>query len=373
MCGYVVWQALVMASFFLLTAAGRGGAADRVIPAHLGWHELPSTALRSVCPPNRFGDSDYPFFEECKSITAAWNSAVMDTRRNRLVVWGGGHTDYLGNELYALDLRSLTVSRLTDPGLPLATSGCPEALVNGTQPNARHTYDALAYIEHVDRLWTFSGSLSPCGFFGTGTWTFDFGSNAWEKRTPKGETPMGGPGIVSAYDPVSGKVFLDDGTYFYSYDFAGDRYERLAGSNGIGYHSTAVIDPIRRKFVIVGAGRVHVYDIAKTGGFFGPSRRILGTKGGDPVVRSIYPGLAFDPVTGRIVAWNGGDTVYSLDLETAKWAPITYPGGPGRAMPNGTYKRWSYAPGSGVFAVINAMTGNAFTFRLTPMPEAPGR
>jgi hypothetical protein len=184
---------------------------------------------------------------------------------------------------------------------------------------------------------------------------------------------MGGPGIVSAYDPVSGKVFLDDGTYFYSYDFAGDRYERLAGSNGIGYHSTAVIDPIRRKFVIVGAGRVHVYDIAKTGGFFGPSRRILGTKGGDPVVRSIYPGLAFDPVTGRIVAWNGGDTVYSLDLETAKWAPITYPGGPGRAMPNGTYKRWSYAPGSGVFAVINAMTGNAFTFRLTPMPEAPGR
>lgn len=373
MFSHLVRKGLVLAALVLLVTAPPAGATDGVLPAHLGWHELPGTALRTICPPNGFGGSDYSFHDYCRNVTAAWNSAVMDTRRNRLVVWGGGHSDYLGNELYALDVAAQKITRLTDPGLPVAKAGCPESIANDTQPNARHTYDALAYIEHADRLWTFSGSLSPCGFFGSGTWTFDFGNRTWEQRRPKGDIPIPGPGIVSAYDPNTGKVFLDDGRNFYSYDVDRDRYEHLGGSNGIGYHSTAVIDPVRRKFVIVGAGRVHVYDVAKTGGFFGPRRRILGTKGGDPIVESSYPGLAFDPVSGRIVAWNGGDTVYSLDLEAATWTPITYPNGPGRAMPNGTYKRWSYAPGSGVFTVVNAMTGNAFTLRLAPALETPAR
>lgn len=356
----------------LLAGAGAvSGAAAQDIPPALGWHELPGTTLQTVCPPNNFNGSGYDFYDSCRNVTRAWNSAVMDTRRNRLIVWGGGHGDYLGNEVYALDLKPLKVSRLTDPGLPLPRgTDCPEALVNGTQPNSRHTYDAIAYIEHADRMWAVSGALAPCGAFAKGTWTLDLGTLAWEPRTPKGDNPIAGSGIVSAYDPVSGKVYLDDGEYFYSYDFKGDRYERLSGSNGIGYHSTAVIDPVRRKFVIVGGGRVHVYDIAKTGGFLGPSRRILSTKGGDPIVGSVYPGLAFEPVTGRIVAWNGGDTVYSLELETGVWTPTPYPGGPGPAIRRGTYKRWSYSASSGVFVVVNMMTSNAFAFRLTPPPAA---
>ncbi len=352
------------------------GASESVgqTPLSLGWHELPGTALRAFCPPNGFGKSGYDFYDSCRNVTAAWNSAVMDTRRNRLVVWGGGHSDYLGNELYAVDLGSLKASRLTDPGVPVSENGCPESIVNDTQPNSRHTYDGIAYLEDVDRMWVFSGSLAPCGYFAKGTWTFDFATLTWERRAPKGTMPTAGPGIVSAYDPRTGLVFLDDGDSFYAYDFKRDRYERLSQSSGIGYHSTAVIDPVRRKFVIVGTGRVHVYDINQPRSFFGPSRRILATKGGEPLVKSIYPGLAYDPVTERIVGWNGGDTVYSLDLETAIWTPITHPGGPGPALPNGTFKRWSYSAVSRAFVLVNAMTSNAFIFRLTPVstPGEPG-
>lgn len=365
---------LVLISVLLVGAVAVSGAAAQDIPPALGWHELPGTTLRAVCPPNNFNGSSYDFYDSCRMVTMAWNSAVMDTRRNRLIVWGGGHGDYLGNEVYAVDLQPLKVSRLTDPGLPLpkGKGDCPEAIVNGTQPNSRHTYDAIAYIEHADRMWAVSGALAPCGSFGKGTWTLDLGTLTWEPRNPKGDNPIAGSGIVSAYDPSTGKVFLDDGAYFYSYDFKEDRYERLSGSNGIGYHSTAVIDPVRKQFVIVGGGRVHVYAIAKTGGLLGPSRRILSTKGGDPIVGSSYPGLAFDPVTGRIVAWNGGDTVYSLELETGVWTPMTYPGGPGPALRRGTYKRWSYSAASGVFVVVNMMTSNAFAFRLSPPPPAGG-
>src|SRR5882724_309805 len=86
-----------------LTQAQTGG-----IPSTLGWYEIPNTKLRSVCPPNGFGGSGYAFADNCWTVLEAWNSAAMDTARNRLIIWGGGHSDYSGNEIYALDLNTLS-------------------------------------------------------------------------------------------------------------------------------------------------------------------------------------------------------------------------------------------------------------------------
>jgi hypothetical protein len=335
-----------------------------------GWHELPNTQLRAVCPPNGFGGSDYGFSDNCHNVIEAWNSAIMDTRRNRLVLWGGGHTDYLGNDLYAVDLTTHRVSRITDPGLPVVRTACAEALVNGTQANARHTYDALAYMEHVDRMFVFGGSLSECGSFSNATWTFSFANMTWERRNPSGPIPRADPGVVSAYDATSGRVFLHDSSYFYSYNFSNDRYERLSGHNNIDYHMTAVIDPVRRKFVVVGAGQVYTYDLGRRNMFF--DRQTLATKGGDPIVNSVYPGLAYDPTSDRILAWNGGDTVYSLNLDSKTWTAMTYPGGPGEAPRNGTFKRWSYSHTSGVFVLVNRMNQNTYLFRPAQGSASPG-
>src|SRR5690242_11848965 len=125
--------------------------------SEVGWHEIPNTSIRAVCPPNGFGGSSYAFRDDCNNITAAWNSAMMDTKRNRLIVWGGGHNDYLGNELYSLELDHFKLTRLTDPAVPVNSTGCEEALADGTQPNSRHTYDAVTYIEHADRLFVYGG------------------------------------------------------------------------------------------------------------------------------------------------------------------------------------------------------------------------
>lgn len=366
---------LTVRSVVLLLLTAALPASAQTLPRTLGWYEFPDTAFQRVCPPNGFGNSEYAFADNCRYVTEAWNSAVMDTRRNRLIVWGGGHADYYGNELYALDVNSLKIQRLTDPGLPVSQAGCPESIAKDTQANTRHTYDAIAYMENVDRMWVFGGSLTPCGFFGRGTWTFDFGTLTWERRHPSGDIPSAVPGIVSAYDPKTGKVFLHDNLYLYAYDFTRDRYERLMGPAPIDYHTTGVLDPVRRKFIVVGGGSVHVYDVGRTSLFGG--RRTPKTTGGDAIVNSDYPGLAYDPVTDRIVAWNGGDSVYSLNLETNTWTAVTYPNGPGNAHVNGTYKRWSYSPTSGIFVLVNGMGRNAYGFRLTlptgsiPEPTAP--
>ena len=47
-----------------------------------------------------------------------------------------GTVTYFGNELYALSLSDSTMSRLNDPGLPLAGE-CSSSTANGTQPGSR--------------------------------------------------------------------------------------------------------------------------------------------------------------------------------------------------------------------------------------------
>ena len=358
-------QALATAAVALLGSSltRPARALAQRLPPGFGWHRLPNTKLRAVCPPADFGGSGYDFRSSCTGVTEAWNSAAMDTRRNRLVIWGGGHNDYHGNELYALDLGSLSMERLNDPGLPLALSSCPEAVADGTQPNSRHTYDGIAYVEHADSMFAFGGSLSSCGFFSTTTWMYRFESSKWERRKPAGPTPRPDPGVVTAYDPVTKNVFVHDLVSLYAYDPTADRYERLSGGREIDYHATAVLDPVRRKLLVIGNREAYIYDVGSKSWHM---RRSLRTRGGDRIVNSVYPGLAHDPDRDRIVAWNGGDTVYSLDLEAGVWTPITYPGGPGEAHETGTYKRWSYSRASGVFVVVNSVDRDAYVLRLPP-------
>jgi len=289
----------------------------------------------------------------------------MDTTRNRLIVWGGGHSDYSGNELYALDLNNLSITRLTAPGVPVA-SACPESIVNGTQPNSRHTYDGIEYMPNVDRLWIFGGSLATCGYANQGTWMFSFSTNQWENKNPTGTLPRGDLGIVSAYDPNTGKVFVHDSLDLYAYDSNTNSYQKLTNNGtGIDYHMTAAIDPKRKKFVIIGGtgtngGGVVTYDIGSGSSY---ARQRPSTSGGAGVINTSSPGLAYDPVSDRMVAWNGGNTVYSLNLDTNTWTGVSYSGGPA-AVSAGTFGRWQYSPVSDVFVSINDADLNATIFRL---------
>jgi len=342
------------------------------IPDTLGWYQIPNTKLRTVCAAEN-GFPEVWATEGCSGITADWSSGVFDTKRNRLIITGGGHDGYAGNELYALDLNNLTMTRLTDPGLPLAY--CTEFTANGTQPASRHTYDGLAYMPNVDRLFMQSG-YTWCNGSSAGvsdaTWTFDFATNKWQLMNPNGTTPDSwtngttfSKAIImdTAYDPNTGKVFVDDLQYLYSYDLSANSYTRYDNSQqGINYHTTAVIDPKRKKFVMLGAGDAWIIDIGPTSTY---AIQPLTTSGGSAIINSDYPGLAYDPVSDRIVAWNGGNTVYSLNLDTNVWTSATYTGGPA-AMANGTYKRWSYSPALNLFVSYNSVDSNGYAFRLTP-------
>ncbi|HVJ17456.1 MAG TPA: hypothetical protein VM686_18645 [Polyangiaceae bacterium] len=347
------------------TAGGEGGQGDPSggtgpvvvnLPEGKGWLELAGTELSSVCACND-GFPEVCANSGCGGIFS-WSSGAYDSLRERLIVFGGGHSDYFGNELYALSLSDLTMTRLTDPGLPLAPD-CAPSTAEGTQPSSRHTYDTLLYVEHADRLFVFGGSMPPCGYLSQDTWTYSFADQVWEPHEPSGPIPNAVPGIAGDYDPISQKIFLHDDAALYSYDLEQDAFELLLENDAIDYHLSGVIDPVSRKLVLVGAGSVYTYDLD------GDHTRVtLATTGGDSIVGSSYPGLAYDADNARIVAWNGGDSAFSLELESGEWTALTSPNGPGAANETGTYKRWRYVPGQSSFVLVNGPNQNGYLFRL---------
>lgn len=352
----------------LSRCVGRSGGCI-TSPTGAGWHELPGTTLRAVCAAEH-GFEEVWGVEGCAGITADWSGGAYDSARNRLIIWGGGHNGYYGNELYALDLDDSALTRLNDPGLPIGDyTNCQEAVANGTQANSRHTYDGVEYIPTTDELFVFGGALA-CGIgtFGRDTWTFNFASMTWHRLQPSGPLPAAVPGIVTAFDPITGLIFLHDTMALYTFDPASKAYTQVSDATGIGYHLTATIDPVRRLFVIAGwdstqqAGRVYTYDISDVTG--GSARQIheLGTTGGATVIDQGYPGLAYDSVRARIVGWAGGDTAYSLDPDTGTWTPLAYSGGPGQQLQNGTMGRWQYASGSGAFVYYGSVDANGYLF-----------
>ena len=253
-CGLFV----VIVEFFLFL----NSAHSQSIPTTLGWYQLPNTSLRTVCPPNGFGGSSYSFTAYCNGVTAAWNGGVFDSNRNRLIIWGGGHNDYYGNEVYALDLNNLTMSRITNPGLPIATS-CSETIA-GNQPNSRHTYNGLSYMANVGRMFVNGGSLScSTSSRSTATWTFDLANNQWQNMNPSGTIPDYWEGRISDFDPNTGKVFVHDTIQMSSYSPQTNSFTRHTNSyGGIDYHMTGVVDPVRKRFYAFGGNQQWMWDIS---------------------------------------------------------------------------------------------------------------
>src|SRR5262249_3862293 len=158
-------------------------------------------------------------------------------------------------------------------------------------------------------------------------------------------------GIVTAYDPNTGKVFLHDSLNLFAYSPANNAYEQLTNNdsgNSIDYHMSATIDPKRKKFVILGGGQAWIYDISGNKFTLKP---LIGT-GGSAIVNAGYPGLAYSSTRDRIVAWKGGDTVYELNLDTNSWTSTSYSGGPSAAR-WGVFGHWQYSPTLDVFVTVS--------------------
>ncbi len=334
----------------------------------LGWCDLANTKLASVCP----DATKFNLGGSCGGVISAWGSGLTDLPRDRLLFWGGGHSDYNGNEIYSLNLNDLTLTRLNDPSPP---ADCAETLSDG-RPAARHTYDGLSFMEDLGLVYMYGGATACTNADGTtawlsqATWTLDPSSLAWTRKDPTSGGPAQNPDCcdyisASDYDPDTHAVYMVEESNVWRYDSGSNAYMLLNTGNGIDYHETAVVDRAHHLLLVFGGGQVWAINLA-AGSDYSPQDWSAQVTGCDALAGAGYPAVAFDSSQNLVVGWAGGGTVYTFDATTKACTSHSFSGGPGDAQENGTGGRFRYFPNLNVFALVNDWQQDAFVLRLTP-------
>lgn len=346
------------------------------------WYELPSSKLRPLCAPESFGVKGVM---GCTAAISAWSGGTWDPLHRKFLIWGGGHNDYWGNEVYAFDLRTGQWERLTDPS-PGPFDQDP--LADGN-PVSRHTYDGLTYITHADRFFGHGGSRAKDGNGTSLTWAFDVGARVWQNRAPTTAGP-GGYSLTATYDPASKLVFTRSTKNLQVYDYDQNSWTVLEGFGfaplwpryEVSGDKSSTIDTKRGLFWSVGSGDVLVWDIAakalvteswKTtgGGAYSNAARIGGhseqlfESGGGDIFDAGAPGFDYDSKMDQIVAWKGG-AAYVLDLASKSWSIKSATGAPTQPVSHGSFGRFAYLPHVNVFILINGVDANVTFYKNGP-------
>lgn len=321
------------------------------------WHEVPDSRLVDVAP-----DPIPRGVEGVKGVMNDWSGGAFDTRRERLLVWGGGHAGYAGNEIYAFDIATSRWSIVWGPTPNeqiQPKGGSFETYLDG-MPSARHTYDNIDYDPVHDALWSNDGSLWRTGTGSFGTWRFRFETGVWERLA---DAPRKNLFAQTGYDPVEKIMIKRENRGVYHYDLAADRWHKTTPGIWSHWHLNGEMHPVARKLVMVGGGRLEIYDLR--------TKKVTAVEstGATQILDSKAPGLAYHPPSGRIVAWSGGANLYALEVGDKRyhWSLIeARPGSavPGEPNPKGTYGRFRYVPSIDAFVLVNTVGTNVFLFRL---------
>lgn len=394
------------------------------LPAGYGWHRLPNTQMRkSVClgdvPDGMYRDAtmtattEYTF--NCNQFIP-WSGAAADDLHHRLIVWGGGHSDYAGNEVSVLNLDGTPAwERFTPPTMPVPYiwdgkhwEGLKPyflrphdggTYVAGSSPSSRHTYNGLQYVPSQNKLYSFGGSVANGGFLSAEVWTLDMSTRKWTMLGPPFSQSPGYP--TTAYDPNNGHIVMHDKNWsLFDYDPENNKWRTINRSIHVDDGTTAAIDPINHLFVVVGAGgtpgntgypsvpRGHTLQVFSLSS---GNVQIWTNNGCDLIYRN--GGLAWDSALGLMVGYpGGGNQIYLLNTSTKpidtpfgsvpshKCLDVTVstnaspqsggdfpqdPEGTGHQGNLGVFGRFRYFPSLDVFVVVNSRDHDAWILRLT--------
>jgi hypothetical protein len=310
-----------------------------------------------------------------------YSGGFWDEDRQELGVWGGGHGDYPGNEVCVFSLlteawrcgpQSPYLWAASNPG-PAETQ---DALPDGT-PAARHTYSSLARVNLPgwDGFFVHGGSLWQGGYPVNGTWFYHRDTGRWERLPPRplwGESDYSATSLATraVYDPVSRTVLVVAKNVNAAFDFTTKTWEWKGQGGGGDQEQGIAFDPERRILVILGSPRTtanntQVWDTSTT-----PWTRKPGpAAAAPPGVRDWGPGLIFDPVGKRYIAYYGGRNLWALDRDTWQWGQLQATGAdPGPAYNVGTFGRFQYVRSLNGLVVINSIDSNVFYFQLGGAP-----
>jgi len=371
--------------------------------------------------------------QKVENAVSAWSGGALDPvpGRERLLVWGGGHADYAGNEIYAFDLNSLSWQRLTEPVLskkyitedkdhqyeehyhraweldfdPLETCGyygptVPASIpdehflvdnagqllglmdpqychlydeyLDKQQPRARHTYNYLQYVPALDSFCSIGGG----GLYKGGQKKisnvdcYNFTSARWERHA--------NVGVDNAVPSSNGFTAVDGAGDVWSHSRDGQlaRWNVRSDSwtphadlpNSIPGVHRGTADIDTSRNVLVRTGNGKTILWDLNQPDIPPTKP--STSGDKGAESGENPGFIFHPSAGLFVGWDGGRDVYTFDLADNRWQRIACSGAnPGSTPGTGTYGRFRYIPSKNAFVVVNGVEENVFILK-SPLAAA---
>jgi hypothetical protein len=367
-------QLAAVISMLSISVATQAQVLDLVRAApEASWLNVNLNSISSVWTPPEHRNDYQTQGDEMNRIVGAWSSFAWDSSRSSLIIYGGGHANYGGNDVYTWNGSTLLWERSSLPSLLNVTEVGPGYRyafpVDGSMnaPASAHTYDNTVYLRDSDRYMTFGGAAYNTGgsylkdngdgtFGRTGPYLFDpsrsdgdkvggttgsgvnpatQGGSMWENRDSLDPTP----GIRKPLSFVDG--FADStvengkdvvyvggaqgGTamdlYRYTLHDLNDPTQDTWELVGINWHtlqtgdSAGALDTGRGIFARTGDASTPflIWDTSQSG-HDNLDMIVVPTDltGGMAPTSFRGYGLAYDPLRRRFVAWGGGGDIWAL-------------------------------------------------------------
>jgi len=306
-------------------------------------------------------------------IIRAWSSFAWDSNRGDMILYGGGHANYPGNDVYIWHSSNLQWERASLPTqVEEVTVGAKSdwlTVDNGATPTSAHTYDNNVFLPNLDRFLTFGGYSYGQGsaylkvdtngqFATTGPYLFDpnladgnkvggatgtgvnpntVGGNMWQNRDDAFPGSFGSGIAIAAQENgkdvvYSIREFNSPGDSLYKYvindinDTTKDTWT-LVGTpvaNTIRSQGAGALDTVNNIIVRTGVNNFNLYGTPVSFDFFYWDLNQAGvsqeksfnvtdnTGGAFPFANISSMGLQYDPVGQRFLLWGDGNNVYTL-------------------------------------------------------------
>ena len=387
----------------VLAAATGDALKNRIAAAPQGsWIKVNVNRYQDVWTPlnQRAQVNGAPLGDPRKIITA-WSSMTWDPNRRHLIIWGGGHGNYAGNDVYRFEAADLRWHRAALPSAVHAPFGDRRFFaVDGplNAPISSHTYDNQEFLPLADRFITFGGAsyntgapfILADGVTKTGPYLWDpsraganmvggttgsqvnpaifpnvIGARAWQNRNAVAVNGIGAnrPGSfvngTSAYVNELGveSILVSEapttGGDLFRYRIADlanpslDRWDLIGpGLKGYSDQGAGAYDPARRIYLRtakLGTSFGLVMWNVATPGPANYSIKFVPPNAGGQFVLSKLHGMDFDTRRSVFVLWNGDGKVWYLS-----------PPASGTAF---TATGWTVSPAPVAGATLPAVTG----------------
>jgi hypothetical protein len=304
-----------------------------------------------------------------------------------LCIWGGGHVDYSGNEMYCFGPLESDVPLWYCPRAATNPAPMDEEFDANGNPVSRHTYSSMCYLPTQN--WMFAAGTNyryedSSGGGDTAVFQFNVASpetnQPWTQKA-NADTASGyamGASTAAIYDPVHNIIWGNGNNQAVVgyYEVANDVWHAQIFQNGSwGDQPASAIDTKRGIWAIYGNGVLNFYEV-NAGTFSCNSYYVPKTTGSGPTGTG-GGSILYDAINDHFVVWNdSGTEFWTLTAPSSSpyyggndwtWSAVTPSGGatPTAQNTQGTYGRFNYIPNPTItgYILLNRVTDAIYFYR----------